>query len=310
MGDWANTAPKVAPGGKAYLFTGPAGNAIDWLTHRATVDVEHVVGLRPPLHPADLGVHTGDSTAIVVRGMERGDEADWELLERFLTPVKIKGTSVVITAIGLPDHDAVRALKAKMGRWKGSAVVDTSSPTGPQGRKDLITWAANDWQTTVLAATRACERTGYDVAALVHAAHAWHAMTSGRPTDGTRALRLVDIAVPQPVEQAAYTLLLTRDPAAVDAATGLDARRTLGLLRALEAALTDLELIQPVLTTGATTRQISDKTGVHIVRVLELAEWAPRYPPGVIARCRQALAIGLADHTQPEAAATVALLWS
>lgn len=309
MADWASSAAKVAPGEKVYLFTGAAGNALDWLVRRASTDVTHVVTLRPPLTSDDLGMMLGvgeETQALVVRDIETATDADLTLVLAYLDQPKRRGQSLLLVGTRC-DH---RDLRAKITRTKGALLVDTTDPTGLAGRKHLIGWVAEEWQTTIAAATLACERASYAIGPLVWATRAFHALTSGHPTEGTRATALVHLAVPLTPSVRAYRLLLERDPAATAAVAALDPSQTLALLRLLEAALTDLMLLHPVLSAGHTAKTAADKTGLHLVRALELAALAPRYPPSVVLRCRQALALGLAHHRQPEAARTVAMLWS
>jgi hypothetical protein len=310
VGDWANTANRVKPGGKVYLFTGP-GCVLDWLIGRATAGVTHRYTIRPPFTADDLGVvlGTGDETqAIIVRDIERATEAEWYLISHYLEPAKTRGQSLLLAGQHSPDLDVVKSLRTKISRQ--GFIVDGSDPTGLMGRKSLVQWVAEEWQTTMLAATRACERSNFSVAGLIFASRAFLAMSSGQPVEGAKALRLVDLAVPVRQTEHAYRLLLDRSPDALPAVRGLTPTQTLHLFRLIESALTDIELLYPVLSAGLSVKSAADKTGLHIVRVLELAEWAPRYPPSVALQCRQILALGLSNFTQPEAARTVAILWS
>jgi hypothetical protein len=144
----------------------------------------------------------------------------------------------------------------------------------------------------------------------VWATRVFRALTSGQSIEGSRALRAVEIAVPLAPTEQAYRMLLARHPDAARVATRLAPQHGLGLLRLLESALTDIELLYPVLNSGTSIKTAAERTGIHLVRALELAEHVPRYPPGVALRCRQMLALGLAHHDQPEAVSTVAILWS
>ena len=107
------------------------------------------------------------------------------------------------------------------------------------------------------------------------------------------ATALVQLAVPMSATEEAYRLMLSRSPDAIAAARGLGPGQTLNLFRRLESALTDMMLLYPVLSSGQSVKVAADTAGMHIARALELAEWTPRYPPGVALRCRQALALGL-----------------
>jgi hypothetical protein len=311
MADWTHLG-KVAPGAKAYLFIGPAQNALDELVRRATEGVHHVRTVHPPFGADDLAVLLGtpeETQALIVRELEGAKVSEVSAISAYLKAPRRPGSSLVLVG-DPPVFEDVEPIRQRITKLPSATFIDVSDPRGDVGRKALTAWVGEEWQTTTAAATRAVTRADYSIEVLVWATRTFHALTSGKPVEGQLASRLVDIAVPvQPVDSA-YRLLLERDARAVEAVAHLSPGQRLGLFRRLEAALTDLELLHPVFSAGSSVKSAASRTGVSLVRVLELAACAPRYPPGVVLRCRQILALALAHHTQPESARIAAILWS
>lgn len=300
MADWAAHEP-VLPGAKVYLFTGLAGNALDFLVTQAVTGAHHRRTLHPPLTPDMLTVMMGLSTerqVTVIREIESFSVTDWELVDKYLTPAKVSGQSLVL--VGSHAIDA----PARVRRQAMS--VDVSDPTGPVGRAALERWVVREWRTSPQAANAACLRADYSIERLFWGWRTWRAVTQDKTVTGSMALRLITHIVPESAVDWAYKALLERRP--VPRLT-LTPDETLSLLRRLESALSDLTLIAPVLNTGASVRMVMSKTGVHVVRVMALTPLVARYPAAALRKCRVALAFGFAHFHQPGVASVVANLW-
>jgi hypothetical protein len=306
VADWATHEP-FGPGEKVYLFTGSAGNALEFLVRRATAGA-HVLTLRPPLSVDSLTTimgFPGQLQIILVRQIEDCSEADWALLDRYLAPAKVRGQSLVLVGEkAVPAGPEVKSVLARIRRQ--GRTVDVNDPTGPAGRAALEAWVEKEWRTSHQVANAACVRADYSVETLVWAWRTWWTITKGSLFTGSIALRLVERIVPQTPADTAYRALLERRPVR---RLSLAPEETLGLLRRLESALSDLALIAPVLSVGATPRTVVNRTGVHVVRVMDLSPLVARYPEAAIYKCRQALAFGFAYWRHPEVATVVANLW-
>lgn len=311
MTTWAEGQIKLRPGHKAYLFVGPAGNAIDYLIRGATTETDHTIALRPPLEAERLSSVLGsglDTQTTLVRDVHLMDETDWELIGKYLKVSKVKGSSLILVGEEVPDLDVAQEVKGKIGRQ--GLYVDVSSPKGEVGRKALVNWLAYEWQVHTSVAEQACLRADYSVERLVWATNVYKRLSSGRVLTGRKAVQLMEVSVPVPRVNDAYRLTLSKNLKALDAVQGFNATQNLQLFRMLESALTDLSLIHAVLQVrGTSMTTLSSKSGVHIVRVMELAQLATLYSPRMVQQCRQALKIGFDNYLQPEAASMVVAIW-
>jgi hypothetical protein len=312
VGDWANTQDKVVPGKKSYLFVGSAGNAIDSLIRQATAGIDYVTTVRPPLEADILNMVSGvldDTQTLVVRGIEDLKESDWVRLYTFMLHKKIKGTSIILAGRDFPETVTSKEVKAAVVRQ--GVFVDVTSPTGHVGRRSLAQWVGENWKITQDLATQVCERVSYSVEKIVWATTVFLRLSGGKPMVGHNAKMLAFVATPvEPVEDA-YRLVLSKNrQAALEVVSQFNVEHNLAFFRLLEAALTDLSLLHKVITNGNfSTKTIADKSGLHIVRVLDLIDLAPRYSPTAVQQCRQALQLGLENANQKEAAYVVVSVW-
>lgn len=305
MGDWATT--EVVPGGKAYLFYGDSGNAVDYLIHQASATAVHRITLRPPIAEDELSTHMGNDGELfvtVIRSAELLSDLEWDMLGRYLTPSKVKGRSLIIAGgeiVFSPTAQRVRSLIQRQGK-----VVAVVSPSGMAARKSLEEWVSRTWNTSSQVAHQACLRSDYSIGELLWSSKVWLSVTRGSRVEGQTALALLGRLLPSSDLDSAYNALLSRVPVA---SLSLSPEDTLSLCGRLETALTDLTSIRPVLGTGVSLKSVGAKTGLSEFRVTELAPLVSRYPPSLVAKCRQALAIGFANYRQPETSSLVALLW-
>lgn len=252
---------------------------------------------------------TPDETmAIVVRGLESADAADWEMVYKFLGRRKMSGMSLVLVGESLPKTDLVAKLRTKVAR--SGVYVNTESPTGPQSRADLVHWIAEDWKVPMLVAQHACERANYEVGALAWATHAYKSLSSGLVMSAVNAQRIVEIAVPVALVDDVYRLTLAKDPRAYALCQDFRPWDALALFRLLESALRDLTLLRPVLSTERSIAVLAKKTGLHPFRVADLRPFVSRYPAPTVLQCRQALTLGFRYYRQPEAAQVVVASWA
>jgi hypothetical protein len=195
---------------------------------------------------------------------------------------------------------------------KSAAVrVSVNNPQTEKSQKDLVQWIVENWRITTDVARMACERSNWDVGTLMWATKVFKVFTGGKPIIGQQSKRMVEACTPVYVQDEAYMYMLYRHRTqAIELSRNLDSSQRLGLFRRLEAALTDLQLLHSTLGSAKlSAKTLANKTGLHIVRVLELITLAPRYNPSVIIQCRQALQLGLESYTQPESAVLVAMVW-
>jgi hypothetical protein len=301
----------VVPGKKVYLFLGPGGHLRDLLIQQAVAQSDFVRSLRPPLSSSDLSFSTGleQTQTTVIRGTEDMKSSDWEVVAGYLDGRKPPGQSLILSGELVPELPEAKKAKNKI---QGQGImVDTTPPGGEIGRKDLVQWVLEEWKVTIDVARQACSRAGYSPEALVWATPVWKTLSGGRPVVGYQAPKMVELVLPATDEESVYGLILTRHRmTAWEAAKTLPPESILGLLRRLEAAVTDLGRLHSVLGDGRLSAKIlSNRSGVHIVRTLELMSLASHYSPASVAQCRQALQIGFDNHRQPEVAALTALIW-
>lgn len=304
MADWANGYDKVVPGKKLYIFSGASGAAREELISRATEGVTHVINLSDLDYLMLMYGTLGESMAYVLRNME--DVKDWRYIDEYLKLKQIKGCSLILSGTHLPDE--AKTLKT----LKGLAVrVTVDSPKTEKGQKDLVQWIVENWQVTADVARMACERSNFDIGTLMWATKVFKVFTGGKPVLGQMSKRMVEACTPVYVVDEAYMYMLYRHRVqALEMIKNLDANERLGFFRRLESALTDLQALHSALGSAKISAKVlSNKTGLHIVRVLELMNLAPRYNPSVIIQCRQALQLGLSNYTQPESAVLVAMVW-
>lgn len=297
MADWANGYDKVVPGKKLYIFTGESAAAREELITRATEGVTHVINLGPLEYLMLMYGTLDESTAFVVRHTE--DLTDWTYVEEYLKLKQIKGYSLILSGT------EAKSLKSAAVR------VSVNNPQTEKGQKDLVHWIGESWQITLDVARMACERTNYDVGALMWATKVFKVFSGGKPVIGQVSKRMVETCTPVYVQDEAYMYLLYRHRTyAAELVKNLDSSQRLGFFRRLESALTDLQLLHSVLGSAKlSAKTLANKTGLHIVRVLELITLAPRYNPSVIIQCRQALQLALSNYTQPESAVLLAMIW-
>jgi len=311
MVDWVSGHQRVAPGKKVYPFVGPGGHLRHLLIQKATANVDFVRNLRSPLLPADLNFSVGleQSSTTVIRGTETLTASDWEAVGVYLDGRKPPGQSLVLS--GESVGDSPEAKKAKNKIQGQGIMIDTSPPGGEVGQKALVQWVLEEWKVRIDVARQACARAGYSPEALVWATPVWKTLSGGRPMVGYQAPRMVELVLPAPEEDSVYSLILARQRMpAWEAAKSLPTESLLGLFRRLEAAVTDLERLHAVLGDGRLSAKVlSNKSGVHIVRTMELMALASHYNPTSVVQCRQALQIGFDNHRQPESAALTALIW-
>lgn len=302
MADWANGYDKVVPGKKLYIFTGDSAAAREELIERATEGVTHVFDLREPDSIVNVFGSLGDSVALVLRGIE--DITDWQHIDIYLDLKQVKGCSLVLSGSKLPEE-------AKSVKSRTAVRVDASNPKTEKSQKDLVQWIVENWRITPDVARMACERSNWDVGTLAWATKVFKVFSGGNPVIGQKSKRMVEACTPVYVQDEAYMYMLYRHRTrAVELVRNMDSSQRLGFFRRLESALTDLQLLHSTLGSAKlSAKALSSKTGLHIVRVLELITLAPRYNPSVIIQCRQALQLGLSNYTQPESAVLVAMVW-
>jgi hypothetical protein len=261
--------------------------------------------------PDDLGIVLGvgeETQALVINGMEQATESDWFYIDRHLEPAKVKGRSLVLSgtsALPCAEFESARARIARQGLY-----VEAKAPNGDLGRRYLAEWFADEAKVTVQAAKLVCQSLDYSLELILWTLKRYLAVSSKQELPLSQASKLLDVATPVPPTGDAFWLTLQKHPKAVQVASSLDSTETKHYLQRLESAITDMELIYPVLGSGATYKVVSEKTGLHIVRVIELADYVVNYPPSSVFRCREALDIGFSYPYQKESAKVVALLWT
>jgi hypothetical protein len=302
MADWANGYDNVVPGKKLYIFTGESAAAREELIERATQGVDHVVHFPDPKDFSSLYGTIGETTAFVLRHVE--DMTDWSHVDAYLSSKQIKGYSLVLSGSKLPEQ-------AKSLKSRTAVRVDVSSPKTEKSQKDLVQWVGENWKITTDVARMACERSNWDVGTLMWATKIFKVFSDDKPVVGQQSKRMVEACTPVYIQDEAYMYILYRHRTyAAELVKDMDSSQRLGFFRRLEAALTDLQLLHSVMGSAKlSAKTFAHKTGLHIVRVLELITLAPRYNPSVIIQCRQALQLGLQNYTQPESAVLVAMIW-
>lgn len=308
MTDWSNGIYKVKPGLKAYLFVGEAGNALDELVSRAVDGVDYVKTIYPPLTFTDMSVVLGmpeETQCLMIRDAEKLSPYDVALISKYLKPKKVKGRSLLMVGSKMPTEEYMLRQAMKQG-----LIIEVKDPGGDLGRKNLAQWLGEECKVMVVDAAEVCERVNYSIEQLVWVRKAYLAMSGGKVLDRTVSQKLLSLATPSAAVDDVFSLVMSKNKKAPLAAAGLNVSQTIQLLHMLEAALTDISLLWPHVADNYTLKSLSNKSELHIIRVIELEKYVSGYPPPVIARCRRALNIGLANSFQPEAAKTVALLWS
>lgn len=302
MADWANGYDKVVPGKKLYIFTGESAAAREELISRATEGVTQVINLGSLKYLFLMHGTLDESTAFVLRHPE--DVTDWQYVEAYLNLKHVKGTSLILSGSSLPDQ-------AKSVKSRTAVRVDVSNPKTEKGQKDLVQWIVENWRITTDVARMACERSTWDVGSLMWATKVFKVFSGDKPIVGQQSRRMVEACTPLYMQDEAYLYLLYRHRTqAAELVRNFDANQRLGFFRRLESALTDLQLLHSMVgSVKITAKGLASKTGMHIVRVLELITLAPRYNPVVVMQCRQALQLGLSNYTQPESAVLVAMIW-
>lgn len=309
MASWVAALHKLSPSAKVVLFLGD-GPPVSFLTELITSWFDRALFLIPPISADDLATTIGmpsETQATVVGPVDQLDESGWDLLARYLAPAKVPGTTLVLTGERLPDYPAAGKIKDLAGRGK-NVYAQAVSPTGAKGRDELIKWVAETWSIYPHDADYACARADFDLTAIVWATRTFLALSKGGPVVGERARAMINVAVPPSPLSDAYSLIIGRSRQAVHAVHSFSPHETLGLLRLLERGISDMERIRPHLQepTGTVVRE----SGVHIARVKELTKLLPLYSTDTLTRCRDVLELGFSGWTQPECAATVALLWA
>jgi hypothetical protein len=145
----------------------------------------------------------------------------------------------------------------------------------------------------------------------MYATKVFKVFSGDKPIVGQASKRMVEACTPVYIQDEAYMYLMYRHRVkAVELVKNMDSSQRLGFFRRLEAALTDLQLLHSQLGSAKlSAKTLANKTGLHIVRVLELITLAPRYNPSVVLQCRQALHLALENYTQPESAVLLAMVW-
>lgn len=303
MADWASAS--IEPGEKVYLFVGPAGVALDILVAQAIGDTPVLHHLYPPLTADMLSRSSVEERHVtIIRSVEELSDSEWLLLDDLLAVPKIKGQSVILVGSAIPSGGSAAVVRARVQRQ--GKLVDVSTPTGVAGRQGLVEWVQREFVVPLTLARSICERVDYSVADLVWARKVWLAVTGGSQLALTPASKLANLVVPQSDIDRAYRALLERSPITL---SQMSPRDTLYLLRRLESALSDLDLLSPVMVRGASAKVCANRTGLHIVRVMELTPIVSRYPPAALGKCRKALMFGLTHYQEPEAASLVAMMW-
>lgn len=307
MASWL-TSSQIVAGQKVYLLVGEAGPVHSVLT-RVLDGVQHVYRCFCPIQVDDLGVDLGapgDSMAIVIQNIQDASEEEWDLITKWLSQYKVPGRSLVLTGSAASNGPNARLARKKVSSQ--GVYLEAVSPTGEVGRRELVEWVAQEWKITVRDAQTACVRADYSLERLVWSTRIFQALSSGRVITGNLAQKLITLAVPVTDVDDIYRRLLTKSHSTTDAVS-LSSQQALTLFRMLESALTDLSMISSTLVPGMSAKTVAGRTGIHIVRVLELLPLVPRYAHGVIQRCRQVLAVGFDYYRQPEVVNVVLRLW-